>query len=212
MKSFEAKRNHAKDELINAEFEYNVLCARFKHETRFSLTKNNDHSKLETEVKDSKKRLEKRLYELKKIEMDEFDRILKSNMNKCIFCDNDDDIENYKPGYELKTTRCLIHNRLAFECIQEHLKSSNWDELIKKHNCLDNESYLNETSKLALNEDKDKFHYCLRDILKEMNVLYLPKWCYSVDSSLLDTDLFLKNICLRYSQGYIDRKSLISKN
>ena len=59
MKSFEAKRNHAKDELINAEFEYNVLCARFKHETRFSLTKNNDHSKLETEVKDSKKRLEK---------------------------------------------------------------------------------------------------------------------------------------------------------
>jgi len=60
MKSFEMKRNHAKDELINAEFEYSVICARYKHETRFSLTKNNDHSKLEQEVKDSKKRLEKR--------------------------------------------------------------------------------------------------------------------------------------------------------
>ena len=69
MKSFEMKRNHAKDELINAEFEYSVLCARYKHETQFSLTKNNDHSKLEQEVKDSKRRLEKRLYELKKIDM-----------------------------------------------------------------------------------------------------------------------------------------------
>ena len=46
-----------------------------------------------------------------------------------------------------------------------HLKSSNWEELIKKHNCLDNESYLKETNKFKLNEDKDKFQYCLRDIL-----------------------------------------------